>query len=991
MLEQWRDRSLVWWSGFVCRRPWWILAVTGVLMLVCLVVTASGLEFQSDRNALLSPDLDWNQRFDQWRASFPGNEDFYVVVDSGDPMQPGYTDRLRRAQSLVEQLGDAILKDDHIADAVWKLASEQFSPKSLRLAPMEEFEQRLDMIVDARSLLTSPTPRHLIDTIIREWRGEGDPLSAAEPRRADGPEVEQGIDRLTQLIEAIRQTLLLESDPLADFGGLAQGDEAGRDAPIYLLSENGRLLFIRVTPRKAQGLNAFGPAIEAVRAAIDAARVGYPELEAGLTGVDVIEADETDAATRDSTIASVVAAALITVLLIAAFDGWRVPLLAMVSLLVGVSWSFGFLTVAIGHLQVLSVVFTVILLGLGIAYGIHIASRIELVRHRYPEGPIGFTQSLTDSLRTVGPGVLTGAVTTAAAFCTTVFTDFQGVVEMGLIAGVGVILCLASMFSVYPALLRVFACDHRHFVPMRKRKIHFFATGWVMPFSRHHRVTLAIAGLITAGSLGVLTQMRFDYDLLKLQPRGVDSVHWQQRIVDDGGQSIWFAARVVHSLEQARQVKAQLLMQDTVLKVGGIGLLFPQDEQRKVDRLIQIREALGPSLMDAINSSPAAVPNEESLSKLATSLQDLYQLILLAKWWTGQGASKNLSAWGIAWPTNPQAANEPQAGARQEEQPASNEPQQQQGHRLQEKLATLAGELHSATEAIRTLEHDPPKGQLRYQRLLEEYRSWRKGVAQQIHDALDPSPLTLKDVPEELMRPYVSRQGPLAGGYALEVHPRLPTDSNVQGPLDPVFLPGFLEDVAVRGPTEEEPFVTGVVVQIFRSGQLIKQSYLQAGAYALLVVVLLVWLDFRSFPAAALSLVPVGIGFAVTFGVMWLVGMRVNPANIIVLPLMFGIGVDSGVHMLHRFRQDPTSRPLGLVGGTGKGITITSLTTMIGFGAMLLADHRGIASLGFVLTLGIGLTLLSCWTVVPAWLEWRHHESGDLTITRDEERLGQQR
>jgi predicted RND superfamily exporter protein len=101
------------------------------------------------------------------------------------------------------------------------------------------------------------------------------------------------------------------------------------------------------------------------------------------------------------------------------------------------------------------------------------------------------------------------------------------------------------------------------------------------------------------------------------------------------------------------------------------------------------------------------------------------------------------------------------------------------------------------------------------------------------------------------------------------------------------------------------------------------------------------------------------------------IGLPLNPANVIVLPLLLGMGVDAGVHIFHRYRQQPTNRPVGLAGGTGKGITLTTLTTMIGFSALMLAEHRGIAGLGLVLTLGMGLTLLVCLTLMPALLELR--------------------
>jgi predicted RND superfamily exporter protein len=168
-----------------------------------------------------------------------------------------------------------------------------------------------------------------------------------------------------------------------------------------------------------------------------------------------------------------------------------------------------------------------------------------------------------------------------------------------------------------------------------------------------------------------------------------------------------------------------------------------------------------------------------------------------------------------------------------------------------------------------------------------------------------------------------------------------------------------------------DPEVTGVIVQIYESGALIWRSYVKAGAYALVAVFVLVWIDFRRIPDAALCLVPVAAGFAVTFGIMWIVGVPVNHANIIVLPLMFGIGVDAGVHIIHRHRMDPSARPLGLTAGTGKGISMTSYTTIIGFAALMVARHRGIQSLGFVMAVGIAMTMLACWIIMPAWLELR--------------------
>jgi predicted RND superfamily exporter protein len=123
---------------------------------------------------------------------------------------------------------------------------------------------------------------------------------------------------------------------------------------------------------------------------------------------------------------------------------------------------------------------------------------------------------------------------------------------------------------------------------------------------------------------------------------------------------------------------------------------------------------------------------------------------------------------------------------------------------------------------------------------------------------------------------------------------------------------------------------------------------------------------------AGLSLLPVALGFVWTFGIMGATGMALNPANVIALPLLFGIGVDAGVHMVHRHRQAPHVTPAGLTAGTGHAITLTSLTAIIGFGSLTVAEHRGIHNLGVVLALGLTLTLVACWLVLPPLLSLRH-------------------
>ena len=927
MFENLRHKALEWWSSFICRRAGWVLFVAAVGMAASVSITYFQLTFQSDRNALISSNLDWNRRFEDWRTSFPGNDDFYIVVDSGPVDAADRADQIAEARSLVDELGPALLADEHVAFAVWGFDESRFSPKTIRMLPQDKFKVQLEQIAESEPVLISPTPQRLLARVMASLRQGSAQIETSGD--ADEDKIAQAIGGLTRLIAVMGNVLAGGAEADAGFEALNTTEQGNGSQRVYLTSDNDRLFFIRVTPHKTAGsINALSNAITAIRSQIAHVSPRYPGVEAGLTGIDVVETDETDVATRDSTITSIIASILITLMLIVAFHSWRVPLLAMIALLTGIAWSFGFLTLTVGYLQVLSVVFAVILLGLGIAYGIHLASGIERVRSKHPDTPEGFVAAMRQSIATVGPGVITGAVTTAAAFCMTMFTDFRGVAEMGFIAAGGIVLCLLAMFSVYPALLRFFAYSRDHFTAVETQRFRLFDERWVVPFANRPKTTLVIAVVVTAASLLAVSQMRFDYDLLKLQPRGVDSVLWQQRITDDGGQSIWSGVSITPTLEEARRRKTVLLAMDCVSEVNGIGLLFPADEAEKIEQIESLRARLSDVLSMALEDSlDPALGSDEAQPGLVMQLSAM-QLAMQA-------------ARGVDMPTTIRASLD----------------------ELQREIQRVLN-VHAGLNTQQQIE--------RIETLNDSYSRWRRGLAGQIAAALDVSPLTPADVPGELLRPYIATPGtpgipePHKGGFALEIQPRLPADGSVDGPLDPVFLPRFIRELK-----RVDPNVTGVIVQIYHSGHLILSSYRMAGLYALVVVFVLVWLDFRSIRAATLSLTPVAVGFAATFGVMWVFGVSVNPANIIVLPLMFGIGVDSGVHMLHRYRQNPDTQPLGLTQGTGKGITITSYTTMIGFGSMMFASHRGIASLGFVMMTGIGLTMLACWTVVPAWLSWR--------------------
>ncbi len=139
-----------------------------------------------------------------------------------------------------------------------------------------------------------------------------------------------------------------------------------------------------------------------------------------------------------------------------------------------------------------------------------------------------------------------------------------------------------------------------------------------------------------------------------------------------------------------------------------------------------------------------------------------------------------------------------------------------------------------------------------------------------------------------------------------------------------------------------------------------------ATLYALCAIIILLLLDFRSFKYMIFAVIPIVVGACWMVGGMNLAGIKFNIANFMVMPLILGIGIDDGVHILHRYRIEGKRSIPQVLRYTGRAVLLTSFTTMIAFGSMSFGIRRGNASAAQVLVLGVGACLISSVIVLPA-------------------------
>ncbi|MEL7305558.1 MAG: MMPL family transporter [Myxococcota bacterium] len=246
--------------------------------------------------------------------------------------------------------------------------------------------------------------------------------------------------------------------------------------------------------------------------------------------------------------------------------------------------------------------------------------------------------------------------------------------------------------------------------------------------------------------------------------------------------------------------------------------------------------------------------------------------------------------------------------------------------------------------------------QTRLVRDLYEQIDWLKA-------GVDPKPFEEEDLPIAVRERFVGADG----RQLVRIYPR----DNI---WEPETRQTFID--SIRG---VDPYATGVPVQMHESSRLMFNGYLEGGVYALCIVLLVLLIDFRDVTHVLLAFVPLAVGSVWTLGVMAIFDVNFNLANLVIVPLMIGIGIDIGVHMVHRYIQDGVGGRALIAGSTGRAVIVSGLTTALGFGTLAIAQHRGIQSLGLLLGIGVLSTVIAALVVLAPLLEIRARAAGGQT------------
>jgi hopanoid biosynthesis associated RND transporter like protein HpnN len=865
----------------ISRNPRLILGLALLLSAISVFYTFRNMEFLTGRDDLMPKNAPFQVDYRAYRAEFGDQEEIVAVIESDDA---------ERATRAADALYARLSKDNGLYREVFYPGGlPYFRKNGLLFMPLEDIKKLRATLTMAAPVLKDLAASPSVQTLFTSLTGQIDGYLAA-PTPAT---LKSLTFMLTTLDKGFKgfdgKNSTLSMDSFLKGGG---------NATPSMLESAGKQQVITILPIKEQG--SFVPAEKAIKATRTALNeiLKQPEfkgIKAGLTGVPVLEYEEMDTSQRDMEIATILSLALTVILLLFAFRGLLNVIAAIVSLIVGICLSFGFATLVIGHLNILSMVFAIMLIGLGIEYGIQVVLRYQEELRSGATGLAAIETGLSTNIRSI----IMAAATVALAFATFAFTDFKGIAELGIIAAGGVFICVIATFTVLPAMLILL---ERFRKPTQATPTPPVRTVFRVLFNTP-RTIIGTTLLLSLVCVYPTTHTGFDYNLMNLQAKGLQSVEYAYKLMRSKENSGYFAVVTAQNQTDAKELTARLEKLSGVDHVVSLLALVPEQQEAKLTELVALRQVMAPV---------KPVPYEENLKvmELPTVFENFRNRV--------DTLNKALEA--------KKAPEAMPVGAF---------------------LRTLDGFFAS-------LEKEKDKNALG---MLRDFQGSMfaelPDKLSMMKESLKASPVSAADVPEQLKSRFVGKSGKLL----LQVAPK-----------KEIFEHGPLHEFVTQVKSVV-PNATGEPIMVYESLTVLRDSYLKAFGYAFLGIAAILLINFKSIRFALIGSLPLAAGLLLMIGGMWLAGVSFNSANIIVLPLILGVGIDSAIYIINRYRQGLESPAQVAMSSAGIGVFLNALTILFSFGALMVAHHQGVFSIGAVMSLGMVASVTVFMVFLPALLE----------------------
>jgi uncharacterized protein len=844
-----------------CTRYAWVLIIASLLAAsVSVYYAATHFAISTDVNKLISPYIDWRQRELAFEQKFPGRyESTLVVVDAPTGEMASQATRALAAR-LTEQ-------PKLFPEVFQPMGGEFIERHGLLFLPTSEVAETTKGLAQARQIIgvlsTDPSLRGLTEAMSFGFLG-----------------VQRGMlpfDNMLRPMSMAADTLdnVLAGRPaFFSWQDLLRGRAAEPGERRQLIQVQPTLDFAALEPGKE--------ATDAIRqAAVDLKLAEQYGATVRLTGPVPI-ADEEFATVRDGALLNGIATVvLVLAILWIGLRSGKIILAVAINLFVGLSITFAVGLALVGSLNLISIAFAVLFVGLGVDFGIQMSTRYRAERHANGD----LRSALAAAVAGIGIPLTLAAAAVAAGFLSFLPTDYRGVSELGQIAGVGMLIAYLSSITLLPALISVLN------PPGEPEAVGFKALAPADRFIDRHRRWVVIGTIgVTLALTPLLYFLRFDFNPINLRSPHVESIATYLDLRRDQTLAMNGVNVLAKSPEEAAQIAQRLAELPTVARVMTAYSLVPEDQEAKLALIKTLGDEVEPALSEAPEKPPTDEENVEALRTLAEQIAETAQKA------NAQGPAAEAAKRLIA---------------------------------NLNKLADGDKSLRDRAEATFTV---PLKV------VLSQLRSW-----------LRAGPVTLETLPAQLTRQWIATNGMAR----VEAVPKGdPTDNEMLRTFARSVLAIYPE--AVDGP-----------ITILRSGETIVRAFIEAGAWALVVITFLLWLTLRRIDDVLLTLIPLGVACLVTLQMCVLFGIPLNFANIIALPLLLGLGVAFTIYFTMAWREGQTNL---LQSSLTRAVISSALTTAVAFGSLWLSNHPGTSSMGKLLAIALLTTLAAAVLFQPALL-----------------------
>jgi len=536
------------------------------------------LKIYTDTGSMIASDVPFRKDQDDFKSAFPQLTDVLLILVEAPTR--GHANDVARA------LGSQLRSNEKLVRAVDFAGGDPFFRKNgLLYLDTDELERLSQRLAEAQPLLATlhgdPTLRGLASIL-------GDVSRAAVERQAEIPVVPV-FDSFSRVTEA---RLAERSDRVewqTFFGGTADVAEDNQTTRVLLVVQP-RLDYSQLLPAK--------DVLAAVRAATQSLP---PDLAEGvrvrITGAPAIANDEINSARSGAETSAVLSLIAIAVILAFALGSFSLVLSAVCTLVMGLIWTAAFGAAVVGHLNLISVAFVVLFVGVGGDFSILWALR---VREEIDHGR-KVADAIKEAALGTGDGLLLGTLTAAAGFLAFVPTEYLGLAELGIISGASMFIGLFLTVTVMPAMTALMP-------PKRRQKRAGEAASAALGAWIRRRAGPVVIGATAIGlvSAFLATRSHFDYDPINLRDPHAEATIAFRDLARDPSTSPYTMSALAPSLDEARNLAARLEALPSIDRAVTLADYVPKDQEEKLRIIDDMQVFMTPLLMEAPPPKPLA-------------------------------------------------------------------------------------------------------------------------------------------------------------------------------------------------------------------------------------------------------------------------------------------------------------------------------------------------------------------------------------------------